>query len=87
MVKKAKVYGKQKITNLTADLQKFSLASPAKGIVCILCFIFNCLRLLKENLPEAMLSVNCHPIQAAHVNMQGKMSQARLLLTRRMSNP
>jgi hypothetical protein len=45
MVKKAKVYGKQKINELSADFQKFSVASPAKGIIHILCLLFNGLRL------------------------------------------
>jgi hypothetical protein len=45
MVKKAKVYGKQKINDLSADFQKFSVASPAKGKVYILCLLFDGLRL------------------------------------------
>lgn len=41
MTRRAKVYGKQRINNLSAGLRDLNVASPAKGTVSILDSLFD----------------------------------------------
>ena len=45
MAKRARVYGKQRINDLSAGLRDLNIASPAKGTVSILDSLFHGLRL------------------------------------------